>query len=66
MKKYEFTDEVKNIDGKTLHRIRAVRDIPEHDIKAGDLGGWLERGRTCHNTARHGWMMRRWFLALRV
>lgn len=44
MKKYEFTDEVKNIDGKTLHRIRAVRDIPEHDIKAGDLGGWLEKG----------------------
>lgn len=42
MKKYEFTGEVKNIDGKTLHRIRAVRDIPEYEIKSGDMGGWLE------------------------
>ena len=40
--KYEFTGEVKNIGGKILHRIRAVRDIPEQDVKAGDLGGWLE------------------------
>lgn len=42
MKKYEFTGEVKNIGGKTLHRIRAVRDIPEYEIKSGDMGGWLE------------------------
>ena len=42
MKKYEFTGEVKSIDEKMLHRIRAVRDIPEHNVKAGDLGGWLE------------------------
>lgn len=40
--KYEFTGEVKNIGGKILHRIRAVRDIPEQNVKAGDLGGWLE------------------------
>jgi tetrahydrodipicolinate N-succinyltransferase len=29
-------------DGKTLHRIRALRDIPERGVKAGDLGGWIE------------------------
>lgn len=43
MKKYEFTGEVKNIGGKILHRIRAVRDILEHNVKAGDLGGWIEK-----------------------
>ena len=42
MKKYEFTGEVKSIGGKMLHRIRALIDIPEHDVKAGDLGGWIE------------------------
>ena len=45
MKKYEFTGEVKNIGGKILHRIRALIDIPEHDVKAGDLGGWIEAER---------------------
>nr|DAN72953.1 MAG TPA: putative transferase, nesg, ydcK, Structural Genomics.38A [Caudoviricetes sp.] len=42
MKKYEFTGEVRYISRKILHRIRALIDIPEHDVKAGDLGGWLE------------------------
>lgn len=42
MKKYELTGETKEIGGVTLHRIRALIDIPEHDVKAGDLGGWLE------------------------
>lgn len=42
MKKYELTGETKEIGGKILHRIRALIDIPEHDVKAGDLGGWLE------------------------
>ena len=44
MKKYEFTGEVQDIAGTTLHRIRALRDIPEHDVKSGDLGGWIEKG----------------------
>ena len=43
--KYEFTGEVKYIGRKILHRIRAVRDIPEHNVKAGDLGGWIEAER---------------------
>ena len=41
MKKYEFTGEEKVIDTHTLHRIRAVRDFGV--VKAGDLGGWLEK-----------------------
>ncbi len=40
-RKYELTDETMLFDyGKTLHRIRAVRDFA--DVKAGDLGGWVE------------------------
>ncbi|BFH12644.1 hypothetical protein WJ0W_000845 [Paenibacillus melissococcoides] len=45
--KYEFTGETSNriaanriAAGATLHRIRAVRDFG--DVKAGDLGGWVE------------------------
>ncbi|EPT5029518.1 hypothetical protein ACVRDO_002376 [Escherichia coli] len=26
----------------TLYRIRALRDIPRHNVKAGDLGGYVE------------------------
>lgn len=37
--------ETKEIGGVTLHRIRALIDIPEHDVKAGDLGGWIEAER---------------------
>ena len=38
MKRYELTD-IRN--GK-LRRIRALRDIPRYNVKAGDLGGWVE------------------------
>lgn len=41
MKKYEFTGETKEFLGHTLHRIRAVIDFG--DVKAGDLGGWIEK-----------------------
>lgn len=62
--KYEFTGEVKNIGGKILHRIRAVRDIPEQNVKAGDLGGWLEtEGNLSHDSAAwvtgEAWVMGR-------
>lgn len=36
-KKYELTSETRN----GLFRIRALRDIPKHGIKKGDLGGWV-------------------------
>ena len=41
--KYELTNEAKNINGITLHRIRALRDIPSAGVKSGDLGGWIEK-----------------------
>ena len=48
MKKYELTDEIKEINGCTLHRIVAVRDFA--DVKAGDKGGWIEHeGNLNHN-----------------
>ncbi|WP_375643790.1 MULTISPECIES: hypothetical protein [unclassified Bartonella] len=41
MKKYEFTDEKTVFDGRTLHRIRALRDFGY--VKKGDLGGFIEK-----------------------
>ena len=38
--KYEFTGETLEYEGKTLHRIRALRDFG--DVKAGEVGGWVE------------------------
>ena len=43
MKKYELTEEPKVIGGKTVFRIRALRSFG--DIKAGDLGGFIENER---------------------
>ena len=40
-KKYMLTDETKVIDGRTLHRIKALKDFL--GVKAGDLGGFVER-----------------------
>ena len=49
MRKYEFTTgDEKQFDGRTLRRIRAVRDFGR--VKAGDLGGWIESERNLsHN-----------------
>ena len=42
-KSYEFTGETKILNNEiTLKRIRAIRDIGT-DVKAGDLGGWIEK-----------------------
>ena len=40
---YELTDETIEHTGTTLHRIRALVDMPIHDVKAGDLGGFIEK-----------------------
>ena len=40
MKKYELTDEKKEFRGRTLYRIKAIVDFS--DVKAGDLGGFIE------------------------
>lgn len=39
-KKYELTEEAMKIEGKVLHRIRALKDFG--DVEKGDLGGWIE------------------------
>ena len=44
-RKYELTTDEENTiheEGHTLHRIRALIDIPEKDVEAGDLGGFVE------------------------
>jgi len=38
--KYKLTDEKMEYYGRTLYRIEALKDFS--DIKAGDLGGWIE------------------------
>ena len=40
VKKYELTDDVMVYRDHILHRIRALKDFG--DVKAGDLGGWVE------------------------
>jgi len=40
MKKYEFTGEEQEVIGRTLRRIRAVRDFA--GVHSGDIGGWIE------------------------
>lgn len=39
-RKYELTDGTKQVNGVILHRIKALIDLDE--VKAGDLGGWIE------------------------
>lgn len=41
MKKYELTDEIKLYNGRTLHRIVALRSFGR--IEKGDKGGWIEK-----------------------
>lgn len=44
--KYELTNEKKEFLGRTLYRIRAVKDFELCDgtiIHAGELGGWIEK-----------------------
>lgn len=42
MKKYCITRQSTGYDGHTLHRIKALVDIPRYFIKAGEVGGWIE------------------------
>lgn len=39
-KKYVLTEEKREWCGRTLHRIRALRDF--QNVKVGELGGWVE------------------------
>lgn len=49
MKKFELTNETIEYLGRTLHRIRALRDFS--NVKAGDLGGYIE---SAENLAQDG------------
>ena len=48
MNKYVFTGETKKYEGKILKRIRAVFDFD--DVKAGELGGYIEHEHNLPNT----------------
>lgn len=48
-KKYKLTDEMKEYNGKFLYRIEALRNFS--NVKAGDLGGWVEGE---HNLSHEG------------
>lgn len=39
-KKYRLLDETKTFEGRTLHRILALKDF--RDVKDWDVGGWVE------------------------
>lgn len=44
MEKYEIVkDDYVEECGERMYRIRALRDIPRHNVKAGDLGGYIQR-----------------------
>lgn len=40
--KYKLTDETIVHEGHVLHRIQALKDIEEIDVRAGDFGGYVE------------------------
>ena len=46
-KKYKLTDEILEIGGHVLHRIKALRDFG--NVKKGDIGGWIE----CEDNLSH-------------
>ena len=41
MKKYELTENVKEVYGRRLFQIKALKDFS--GVKAGELGGWIEK-----------------------
>ena len=50
---YEFTGETKRFYDKKLYRIRAPEDLPLHEVKQGELGGWIEK---YENLAVYAWV----------
>jgi hypothetical protein len=46
MEFFELTGNTRVISGRTLHQVRAIKDIntenESFNLKAGDLGGWIE------------------------
>ena len=50
---YEFTGKTKRFYDKKLYRIRATEDLPLHEVKQGELGGWIEK---YENLAVYAWV----------
>lgn len=52
-KRWEFVpcSEI-NVDGHILRRIRALVDMPGHDVKAGDIGGYVENEKNLPQDSR--------------
>lgn len=49
-RKYELA-EARDFHGRSVHQIRALRDIPMYGVKAGDLGGYVQG---YHNLSQDG------------
>lgn len=41
MKKYELTDDTITVEGRTLHRIKALKSFS--NVEEGELGGYMEK-----------------------
>ena len=51
---YKLIDQTNTApNGSVLYRIRALRDLPRHGVKAGDLGGYVEG---THNLSGDAWV----------
>lgn len=45
-KKYDYTGKTTAlVTGYQAHQIVALKDIPKHGVRAGDLGGWIQHER---------------------
>ncbi|MDO5099019.1 MAG: hypothetical protein Q4D85_09710 [Corynebacterium sp.] len=53
---YEFTGETCQHAGRTLHRIRTLKDIPAVGAKAYDIGGWIESPHNLPYGINPGWV----------
>ena len=54
MKHFELTDQTTTApDGSALYRIRALRDLPDQGVRAGDLGGYVAG---THNLGGNAWV----------
>ena len=51
MKHFKLTDDKIQHNGRTLYRIRALKDIPNQHVKKGDLGGYVESLKNLDNNA---------------
>jgi UDP-3-O-[3-hydroxymyristoyl] glucosamine N-acyltransferase len=51
MKKYELTRETMETEHGAVYRIRALKDLPKANVKAGDYGGWISGE---HNLSQDG------------